>query len=72
MKGGLLNGPANCEQLAGHVLVVVVAKLFFFVALFVIVDRFNVVLQTTYVTSLCICSQAGVICPAGVYRRKLL
>ena len=44
MKGGLLNGPANREWLASHVLVVVVAKLFFFVTLFVIADRYNLVL----------------------------
>ena len=36
-KGGLLDGPANREWLAGRVLMVVV-KLFFFVALFVNVD----------------------------------
>ena len=36
--------PANRERLAGHVLVLVVAKLHFFVALFIIVDRFNMVL----------------------------
>ena len=36
--------PANRERLAGHVLVLVVAKLLFFVALFVIVDGFILVL----------------------------
>ena len=44
MEGFLLDGPANRKRLAGHVLVLVVAKLHFFVALFVIVDRFNTVL----------------------------
>ena len=44
MEGFLLDGPANRKRLAGHVLVVVVAKLLFFVALFVIGDRYNLVL----------------------------
>ena len=44
MKGGVLDRPASRERLAGHVLVVVVAKLLFFVALFVIRDKHNLVL----------------------------